>query len=146
MVDANVGDSAKLIINEKWLFREGLAGNINTFVLKDLVTLRLSRQKTRRAISAGPVLTYGVGDHFCEAVIELDTDQISTFLGFNTRDVNGKMPIKDWSLFSTDLAGGTKTISFKGIAQEVEISGTGNDGRLLATIRIDITSDAPTVA
>lgn len=146
MADANKGDTTKLIILEKWLFREGLSGNRNTFVLKNLLTLRLSRQKTRRAISAGPLLTYGVGDHFCEAVIELDTDQIAVFLGFNTRDANGKMPIKDWSLFSTALDAGTKTISFKGIAREVEISGTGNDGRLEATIRIDITSDAPTVA
>ncbi len=139
MVD--VGDSSKLIINEKWQLKQGT----DVYVLKTLLTLRLSRPKTRRAIAAGPSLTYGAGDHTLEAVLELDTDQIPKWIAFNLRDANGKMSDNSWSLVSTDLAGNTKTITFDGVVPIVDFGGTGNDGRLETTIKIDITSDAPTV-
>lgn len=137
----DVGDKDKLIINERWVLNQGS----DTYVLKTLMSLRLSRSKTRKAIKAGPSLTFGAGDHGLDATLDLDSDQIPRWIAFNLRDANGKMPDNPWTLVSTDVSGNTVTIGFNGVVSIVDFGGTGNDGRLEAIIHLDITSDHPTV-
>lgn len=145
MATTSPGDTTKLIINEKWEFGVGVTADLATFILKDILSLHLNRIKTRRAIKAGPSLTYGTGNHDCEVVIEADTGTLGTILGWNTRTANGKMTIQNIELTATALDATTKIIKFKGIIADIVINGTGNDGRLQATVKIDITSDVPTV-
>jgi hypothetical protein len=144
MADTHVGDTTKLIINEQWLFGIGATGSAEFYDLKNILSLRLSRPVTRRAILAGPSLTYGAGDHHIEIEIEADTVRLKSLLDLNKRDSSGKMTIKIFTLQSTDLAGVVEKIQVSGIAAEVEVTGTGNDGRLLVKMRIDVTTDHPT--
>lgn len=144
MADSNVGDVTKLIINEKWQFGIGASGDSVFYDLKTILSLRLSRPVTRRGIKAGPSLTYGAGDHHVEVEIEADTGRIPELLALNTRNTNGAMPSKTFTLQSTDLAGVVEKIQVIGVVAEIEMTGTGNDGRLLFRLRIDVTTDAPT--
>ena len=136
------GNADKLILNEKW----SLKIESNTYILKTLMSLRLSRQKTRRAIAAGPSLTFGAGDHGLDATLDLSTDQIPTLVALNLRNANGKMPESAITLIATALDATTATLDFDGVLSVLDFGGTGNDGRLEAIIHIDITSDAPTVS
>ena len=147
MTDTDVGNTAKLIINERWeLIHQTSATDNDIYILKTLMSLRLSRPKTRRAIKAGPSLTYGVGDHGLDGTLDLDTTQMTKWGALNKRDANGKMTIADWQLKATALDGTVVTIDFAGVVSIVDFGGTGNDGRLEAIIHIDITDDAPVFA
>lgn len=139
MVD--LGEANEQVVDINFILKQGT----DTFKLKKNIRLHIGRPKNRNATPAGPVITYGAGDHFCEATIIGSTPEITTLNAKTERDSNGALPSEAWSLVATPIGGGAAvTTSFTGEMPEFDMIQT-EEGKLEFDIHIDITTDTVTV-
>jgi len=139
---ADIGDASKKIVGTKWELRKGA----DTYILKLLASLKLSRTKFRDGLPSGPSISFGKGDHECNGVLSVSTDQISGLVALNTLDANSALPSNTYHLIAFPIDGAASIdISFVGELSELEFFQEDIEGALRANFHIDITSEIPTV-
>lgn len=80
----NVGSPNNLIVSANWILKQGT----DQYILKNQITLNISRPKFRDAIEIGPVNTFGAGDHTVPCVFEADITKSVNWVNLNARDQN----------------------------------------------------------
>lgn len=137
----NLGEANEQAVVENCVLKKGS----DTFKLKTEFRLHIGRPKNRNATPAGPVITYGAGDHFLDATIIGSTPEITTLNALTERDANGAVASNSWSLVITPVGGGAAvTIAFTAEMPESDFIGI-EGGKLNFEIHMDITTDTVTV-
>ncbi len=91
----NVGDPNQLIVSSNWILKQGE----DQYILKNEMTLDVSRPKFRDAIEIGPVNTFGAGDHSVPCSFEADITKAVNWVNLNARDqVTGFLPNLPYTL------------------------------------------------
>lgn len=88
------GSGSNLIVSSNWILKQGS----DQYILKNDLQLNLSRPRFREAIDIGPVNSFGAGDHLVPVVFEADIAQSINWANLNARDLDGSLPVLDYSL------------------------------------------------
>lgn len=119
----DVGNSDSLIVNSNWILKQGT----DQYILKNSITLNLSRPRFRDAIEIGPVNTFGSGDHTVPCVFEADITLAPNWANLNARDqLTGFLPNLDYTLTMQ-----SKSITASGTLPAVTVAIT--DGKISST-------------
>ncbi len=81
----NVGNADNLVVSSGWILKQGT----DQYILKNTLSLDISRPRFRDAIETGPVNTFGAGDHTIPVEFEADITKAVNWVNLNTRDENG---------------------------------------------------------
>lgn len=81
----NVGSADNLVVNSGWILKQGT----DQYILKNTLTLDISRPRFRDAIETGPVNTFGAGDHTVPVEFEADITKAVNWVNLNVRDEDG---------------------------------------------------------
>ena len=81
----NQGNPDNLIINANWTLRQ----STDKYILKNKLSLDISRGRFREAIEIGPVNTFGAGDHTVPIEFEADITKTVNWVNLNVRDEDG---------------------------------------------------------
>lgn len=91
----NAGSADNLIVNSGWILKQGT----DTYILKNTLTLDISRPRFRDAIDIGPVNTFGAGDHSVPAEFEADISKAANWANLNARNqLTGFLPNLPYTL------------------------------------------------
>lgn len=91
----NVGNPNNLIVSSGWILKQGT----DQYILKNTLTLDISRPKFREAIEIGPVNTFGAGDHSVPVTFEADITKSVNWVNLNARDqISGLLPNLPYTL------------------------------------------------
>lgn len=91
----DVGDPNQLIVSSNWILKQGE----DQYILKNEMTLDVSRPKFRDAIELGPINTFGAGDHSVVCTFEADITTAINWVNLNARDqVTGFLPNLPYTL------------------------------------------------
>lgn len=119
----NVGNSDALIVNSNWILKQGT----DQYILKNNITLNLSRPRFRDAIEIGPTNTFGSGDHTVPCVFEADITLAPNWANLNARDqLTGFLPNLPYTLTMQ-----SKAVATSGSAPAVSV--IVNDGKITST-------------
>ncbi len=120
---ANAGSPDNLIVNSNWILKQGT----DQYILKNQLTLDISRPRFRDAIETGPVNTFGAGDHTVPCIFEADIAKSVNWVNLNARDQNtGFLPNLPYTLTMQSKAfadGGTLPVVTVSLT-DGKISGT----------------------
>lgn len=120
---SSVGSADNLIVNSGWTLKQGT----DLYILKNTLTLDISRPKFRDAIDIGPVNTFGAGDHSVPVEFEADISKAANWANLNARDqITGFLPNLPYTLTLT-----SKDFTDGGSTPTVTVSLT--DGRISGT-------------
>lgn len=138
---ADLGAIAEEVIGEKFVLKQG----VDTWVLKNSLSLKLTRPKFRNGTASGPSISYGTGDNSLDAELMGTSPHIPKLVAYSTRDEFGALPSNEWSLVATPKGGGDPvTITFTAEMPDLEI-GHIPEAPLIFTIHLDITTDSVVV-
>lgn len=116
----NVGNTNALIVNSNWILKQGT----DQYILKNSITLNLSRSRFRDAIEIGPLNTFGAGDHTVSCVFEADITLASNWANLNARDqLTGLLPNLPYTLTMQ-----SKSVTTSGVDAAVTLTIT--DGKI----------------
>lgn len=120
---SSVGSPENLIVNSGWTLKQGT----DLYILKNTLTLDISRPKFRDAIDIAPVNTFGAGDHSVPVEFEADISKAANWANLNARDQNtGFLPNLPYTLTLT-----SKSYTDPGTVPTVTVTIT--DGRISGT-------------
>jgi len=126
----NVGDANNLVVNSGWILKQGT----DQYILKNTLTLDISRPRFRDAIEIGPVNTFGAGDHSVPVEFEADITKGVNWVNLNTRDANGFLTNLPYTLemkskpFTGTGSGATGTVAITGgLLTTPAVTGAGSN-------------------
>lgn len=116
----NVGEPDNLVLNARWILKQGT----DIYILKNNLTLDVSRTRFRDAITTGPVNTFGAGDHSVPCEFEADITKSVNWVNLNARGLDG---------FLTNLAYTIQMTSddFTGIGSSATATASISDGEVI---------------
>ena len=86
------------------------------------------------------IYSYSAADIRVETLVSCSSDAFEAISPLLTRDAQGRLPLKTWSIITVDNAGTSKTISFTGYLKDSHISKKEMSNRIVdlnLTIRIE---------
>lgn len=138
---ALLGEFGEEAIGEQFVLKQG----VDSWALKNLVSLKLTRPKFRTGTSAGPSISYGTGDNSLDAELVGTTPHIAKLVALTKRSATGALPSNEWSLVATPKNGGTAvTTTFTAEMPDLEITHS-SESSLIFLIHLDITDDSVVV-
>lgn len=140
---ANLGEITEIVNSDEITLEVGS----DNYILLTNLNMHIGRTENRQPTTDGGVLyTYGKGDHWFTATLNITTPEIDSLNTLTELDANGDMTSTSWKLVYKNISGATKTFAATGVLREFDIS-KGSDG-VAATIDIfvRITGDTVTVS
>jgi len=142
----NAGNVDNIVINANWKLKQGT----DVYILKNKLTLDLSRGRFRDAIEIGPVNTFGAGDHSVPVEFEADITKTVNWANLNARDENGFLTNLPYTLemqsnpFTGTGAGATGTASeSNGEITGINVTAGGTN---YTSVLVSLSGGSPTVA
>ena len=139
----NQGNPENLVVSSNWILKQGN----DTYILKNDLTLDLSRTRFREAIDIGPVNTFGAGDHQVPVVFECDISKAPNWANLNARSQDGFLPNLPYTLQMTSKAfsgsGSSATATASVTDGEVVSIAVGAAGSNYSSVLITITGGSP---
>jgi len=139
----NQGNPENVIINAKWILKQGT----DKYILKNKLTLDISRGRFRDAIEIGPLNTFGAGDHSVPVEFEADITKAVNWVNLNARDENGFLTNLPYTLemasnpFSGAGASATATATVSD--KEVTKVTVGNQGTKYTSVLVTFSGGTP---
>ena len=142
---ANLGEATEIINASELTLDVGA----DRYILLTNLILNVARPEDRAATTdAGPIYTYGKGDNWFTATLQLSSPEIGDLtpsLNFLTKtDSNGALPSRAWLIVARDLAGATKTWAATGVLRDYQVR-KPEEGKIEIDIFVRITGDTITV-
>lgn len=118
----NVGNPDNLIVNSNWILKQGT----DQYILKNTLTLDISRNRFRDAIDTGPVNTFGAGDHSVPCTFEADITKSVNWVNLNARDqLTGFLPNMPYTLTM-------QSKNFTGVGSGASVSISISNGQIIS--------------
>jgi len=115
----DVGKAGNLVVNSNWILKQGT----DVYVLKNDLTLDVSRTRFRDAITNSPVNTFGAGDHSVPCEFEADITKSVNWVNLNAKDLDGFLPNLAYTLQMTSP-------TFTGTGSGAAVTVTISDGKI----------------
>lgn len=139
----NQGNPDNLIVNAKWILKQGT----DRYILKNKLTLDIARGRFRDAIEIGPVNTFGAGDHSVPIEFEADISKTVNWVNLNARDENGFLTNLPYTLQMTsndfDGEGSSATGTAIVVDGEIEKINVSNQGTKYSSVLITLSGGSP---
>lgn len=141
----NQGNPDNLIINAKWILKQGT----DKYILKNKLTLDVSRGRFRDAIEIGPVNTWGAGDHAVPVEFEADISKTVNWVNLNVRDEVGFLTNLPYTLemASNPFTGIGSSATGTAIQSDGEITSisVSNPGSDYTSVLVTLSGGNPTI-
>ena len=129
---ANIGELTEIVISP---FARLVVG-ADTYIMITDIVIDVTRPEDRAPTTdAGPVYTYGKGEHSFTATLHVTTPELSSLNTLNEPDANGAMTSTAWTIVYTNVSGATKTFAATGVLRDFHIRKPVDDA---AKVDIDI--------
>jgi|DEB0MinimDraft_3_1074331.scaffolds.fasta_scaffold04935_2 hypothetical protein len=139
---ANIGEITEIVNASELTLEVGA----NTYVALTDLEIVVSRPEDRSATTdLGAIYTYGKGDNFFTATLNVTTPEISTLNTLSQTDANGALTSTAWLIVAKDVSGNTKTFSATGVLRDYRIR-KPEEGKVKIDIFVRITGDTVTVS
>jgi len=139
----NQGNPENIIINAKWILKQGT----DRYILKNKLTLDISRTRFRDAIEIGPVNTFGAGDHSVPIELEADITKTVNWANLNARDENGFLTNLPYTLemASNPFSGTGANAAASATVSDNEVTGVAlsNQGSNYTSVLVTFTGGSP---
>lgn len=140
------GSPDNLIINAKWILKQAT----DKYILKNKLTLDISRGRFMAAIETGPVNTWGAGDHSVPVEFEADISKTVNWVNLNARDESGFVTNLPYTLEMTSnpFTGIGSSAAATANESNGEITGitVTNQGTDYSSVLVTLSGGSPTVA
>lgn len=139
---ANLGEITE-IVNASELTLEVGADN---YILLTNLQMHVGRTEDRtETVDGGALYTYGKGDNFFTATLQVSTPELSSLNTLTQTDADGDMTSTSWKIVARDLAGSTKTFAATGFLREYDIRKPESPGKVEIDIFVRMTDDSITI-
>jgi len=134
---ANIGEITEIVNASEHTLEVGA----NTYVLLTNLVINVTRPEDRSATTdAGPVYTYGKGEHSFTATLLVSTPELSSLNTLNETDANGALTSTAWKIVAKDVSGATKTFAATGVLRDYSVR-KPPEGKVEIDIFVRITGD-----
>jgi len=118
----------------------------DTYVLLTNLVINVTRPEDRSATTdAGPVYTYGKGEHSFTATLLVSTPELSSLNTLNETDANGALTSTAWKIVAKDVSGATKTFAATGVLRDYSVR-KPEEGKVEIDIFVRIVGDTITIS
>lgn len=139
---ANIGEITEIVLSEHVSLEVGA----NNYILLEDIDIHIGRTENRSPTTgAGPVYTYGQGNHFFTGTLIVSTPELSSLNTLNEPDGNGDMTSTSWKIVFEDVSGATKTFAATGVLRSYDVH-KGKEQNAEIDIDVRITGDTITIS
>ena len=118
----------------------------DTYVLLTNLVITVTRPEDRSATTdAGPVYTYGKGEHSFTATLLVSTPELSSLNTLNETDANGALTSTAWKIVAKDVSAATKTFAATGVLRDYTVR-KPEEGKVEIDIFVRISGDTITIS
>ena len=139
---ANLGETTELVNSTECTLEVGSDIYVALTDLEWVVSRPEDRSPTT---DLGPIYTYGKGDNFFTATLNITSPEISSLNTLTATDANGNLTATSWKIVYKDSAGATKTAAATGVLRDFKIR-KEEEGIVKIDIFVRITGDTVTVS
>jgi len=143
----NVGSPDNLIVSSNWILKQGT----DQYILKNTISLDISRGRFRDAIEIGPVNTFGAGDHSVPVEFEADITKSVNWVNLNARDkVTGFLPNLPYTLTMQSKpftpSGSLPTVTVSVTDGKITSTNISSPGSGLTSVILELSGGSPDIA
>lgn len=138
----NLGEITEVVNAKECTLEVG----VDTYVALEILDWVVSRPEDRAPTTdLGPIYTYGNGDNFFTATLQVTTPELDSLNTLTQLDANGDITSTAWKIVYKNKAGATKTAAATGVLRDFRVRKAG-EGIVKIDIFVRITGDTVTIS